>query len=166
MGIRFLYPLFAFFSARRVLVKGWSMYPTLAPGERVLFDALAYRLKRPQRGDVVLARHPTHPSTKLVKRVTALPGDRVTVREDGWEVVEALRQDAPPPPGTGAAPGSSWTLGNDQYFLVGDDPELSTDARHFGPVSRQDILGRAWLVYWPPHAMRRVGPSQPQEITG
>ena len=48
-------------------------------------------------------------------------------------------------------------LGEDEYFLLGDAPDLSTDARHFGTVSARDILARAWLVYWPPRRLRRVG---------
>jgi len=165
LRVPLVYPLAALVFARRVVVVGWSMHPTLAPGERVLFDTLAYRLQRPQRGDVVLARHPAPPPAKLVKRVAAVPGDRVTLGDGGWRVEEASRRHARPL-GAGAAPAQARTLGEDGYFLIGDAPDLSTDARHFGPTPRRDILARAWMVYWPPHAMRRVGPSQPQEITG
>jgi signal peptidase I len=157
-----LYPLIAFFFARRVVVQGWSMYPTLAPGERVLFDALAYRLGRPRRGDVVLAKHPQRPSTKLVKRVAAVPGDRVTVQGDDWRVEEAPSQAGPPSEGAAAAGAQVWTLGEDEYFLLGDAPDLSTDARHFGAVSGRDLQARAWLVYWPPRRLRRVHGTQPR----
>ena len=154
MDIPILHSLLAFLFARRVLVKGWSMYPTLAPGERVLFDALAYRRQEPRRGDVVLARHPSYPSMLLVKRVAAAPGDSVTAK-DAEVVVEEPGSGNAPPPGADAA-AAVWTLGEDEYFLVGDAPDLSTDARHFGPVGRQDILARAWLVYWPPRRFRAV----------
>lgn len=154
--------LFARRFARRVVIRGWSMYPTLAPGERVLFDALAYRLGRPRRGDVVLAKHPTRPSMKLVKRVAAVPGDRVTAQGDDWRVEEASGRGVLPSEGAAAAGAQVWTLGEDEYFLLGDAPDLSTDARHFGAVSGRDIQARAWLVYWPPRRLRRVHGTQPR----
>ncbi len=157
-----LYPLIAFLFARRVVVRGWSMYPTLAPGERVLFDTLAYRVERPRRGDVVLAKHPARPSTKLVKRVVAIPGDRVTTQGDDWRVEEAAGQAIPPSEGAASAGAQVWTLGDDEYFLLGDAPDLSTDARHFGAVSARDIQARAWLVYWPPRRLRKVRGPQPR----
>lgn len=146
----------AFLLARRALVRGWSMYPTLAPGERVLFDRLAYRRRRPQRGDVVLAIHPAQPSIRIVKRVAALPGQRVAVREGGLWVDGQLCGEAVPE----AEDGNEWSLGEDEYFLLGDAPGLSTDARHFGPVRRRQILARAWLVYWPPARLRAVHGGQ------
>lgn len=132
------------------------MYPTLAPGERVLFDTLAYRLERPRPGDVVLARHPTRPSTKLVKRVAAVPGDRVTVEGDDWRVEEASDPDIPSSGSASATAAQVLTLGDDEYFLVGDAPDLSTDARQFGPTKRRDVLGRAWMVYWPLQNVRTI----------
>ena len=155
LRLPFLYPLMAFLLARRVVVQGWSMYPTLAPGERVLFDTLAYRLERPQRGDVVLARHPTRPSTKLLKRVVAVPGDRVTVQGHDCRVEEAPDPNVSSS-GDADAAAQVLTLAEDEYFLVGDAPDLSTDARHFGPTKRRDVQGRAWMVYWPPHRLRVV----------
>jgi signal peptidase I len=156
LRLPFLYPVIAFLRARRVLVNGWSMHPTLAPGERVLFDTLAYRLGRPQRGDVILARHPTRRSMKLVKRVAAVPGDRVRVEGDDWRVEEAPDNDVPSSGGAGAAAAQVLTLGKDEYFLVGDAPDLSTDSRHFGPTKGRDVQGRAWMVYWPPRRMRTI----------
>jgi signal peptidase I len=156
-----VYQLLAFLRARRIVVQGWSMYPTLAPGERVLFDTMAYRVERPRRGDVVLARHPERPSMKLVKRVAAVPGDRVTTQSDDWRVEEGAGQAASLPDGA-AAPGAQVrTLNEDEYFLLGDAPDLSTDARHFGTVSARDILGRAWLVYWPAGRLREVRGPRP-----
>ena len=155
LRLSLIHPLVAFLRARRVVIQGWSMYPTLAPGERVLFDSLVYQLGHPQRRDVVLARHPTRHSFKLVKRVAAVPGDRVKVYGDEWRVEEAASADVPAAEEGGAA-GRVWALGEEEYFLVGDAPDLSTDARHFGPTSRRDILARAWVVYWPPRHMRVV----------
>src|SRR6266542_6302589 len=116
-----LFPLLAFLAGRRVIVSGESMLPTLRPGERVLFDRLAYVIERPRRGDVVLARHPSRPDIRLIKRVAEQEG-----------------------------------LGSDEFWLVGDNPEESTDSRTLGSFMREDILARAWIVYWPPEQFRVI----------
>ncbi len=146
-----VYSVLAFLTARRVVVRGWSMYPALAPGERVLFDRLAYRRAAPRRGDVVLASHPQRPGLRMVKRVAAVPGDAVAVEGgrcwvNGAPFAEPARGEPAPPP--------SRTLGDDEYLLLGDAPEFSTDGRQLGTVGRAAIQARAWLVYWPPQRMR------------
>lgn len=150
-----LYHLAAFLTARRAVVHGPSMRPTLAAGEYVLFDRLAYRMREPGRGDVVLASHPSRPRTRIVKRVAGVPGDEVAVEGDRcwvngvpcWEAME----DASPPDSA-----RRWTLADGEWLLLGDAPEVSTDGRDFGPVSREMIHARAWLVYWPPRRMRTL----------
>jgi signal peptidase I len=127
-----VYQALAFLTARRAVVRGPSMYPTLAPEERVLFDRLAYRREPPRRGDVVLATDPREPRRRIIKRVAGAPGERVT------------------------ADGRTWTLGEGEWLLLGDALDFSTDGRDFGPVGLQSIHARAWFVYWPPGKARRV----------
>lgn len=116
-----LYTALAFVLARRTTVRGASMTPALIPGERLLFDRLAYARGRPRGGDIVLVAHPLRPDLRLVKRLGGVPGDVI----DGH------------------------ALGRDEYWLLGDNESESTDSREFGPVRRRDLLGRAWLRYWP-----------------
>ena len=127
-----VYHALAFLLARRAVVRCPSMYPTLVPGEYVLFDRLAYSRAPPRRGDVVLASHPLRPGTRIIKRIGGAPGDSVT------------------------AGGRAWTLGEGEWLLLGDAPDFSTDGRDFGPVGRESIQARAWFVYWPPGKVRRV----------
>jgi signal peptidase I len=159
-----VYPLVAFLFARRVVIRGWSMYPTLAPGEYVLFDRFAYRRSAPRRGDVVLASHPSRPAIRLVKRLAALPGDRVAIDGGRCWVNEAPYGEAhgvgPAEPRPSAR---TWTLGDDEYLLLGDAPHASTDARDFGPVTRDLLHARARLVYWPPGRVRLVRHSHRTE---
>lgn len=124
-----LYHAVAFATARRVIVRGESMLPALLPGERVLVDTMAYRVGEPSAGDVVLARHPERPDLEMLKRVAGVPGDEV----EGKLVREG------------------------EYWLLGDAPAFSTDSRELGAYRREDIVGRAWLVYWPAGEMRRAG---------
>ena len=109
-----LYQLIAFVTAKRVVVRGRSMLPALEPGERVLFDRLAYVLDEPRVGDIVLARHPARPGVRMIKRVAQGEG-----------------------------------LGRDEYWLLGDNAKESTDSRTLGAFRREEVLGRAWVVYWP-----------------
>ena len=131
-----VYQALAFLTARRAVVRGPSMYPTLVPGEYVLFDRLAYRRGPPRRGDVVLATDPREPRRRIIKRVAGAPGEKVTVG------------------------GRTWTLAEDEWLLLGDAPEQSTDSRDFGPVGRGCIQARAWFVYWPPGKARRLRGSE------
>src|SRR3990172_7594884 len=119
-----VYHLAAFLTGRRVAVRGWSMYPSLAPGERVLFDRLAYVSARPRRGDIVLAVHPGRPHIRMIKRVAAVPGD--TVATDGvrcWVNGEPADR-RPSPAGNGVPEGR--VLGRGEYFLLGDALDSST----------------------------------------
>lgn len=141
-----LYPLLAFMIARRVMVRGWSMYPELRPGDRVLCDRLAYWGGGPRRGEVVLAVHPARPGLRMVKRVGAVPGDAVPLEWAGQSAGTPRGRDGPP--GRLYAPDSP-ALGRDEYWLLGDAPDASTDSRALGPVRRRHILARAWLLYWP-----------------
>ena len=150
-GLRFIRSAASIAASRRVEVVGMSMYPTLAPGEYVLCDRFAYRRREPQRGDVVLARGLAGEGKSVVKRVAAVPGERVEIN-DGALLVNgkparesAFSEECGP-----------WALGEDEWFLVGDAMAVSTDSRSFGPVPRRSIEARAWLVCWPPARWRRV----------
>lgn len=122
-----LYALAAFLLARRVTVRGWSMAPALLPGERLLVDRLAYARDRPRAGDVVLVAHPLRGDLRLVKRLAGVPGQAV---------------------------GGGGVLARGEYWVLGDNTDESTDSREFGPVRRSDLLGRAWLRYWPTERWR------------
>ena len=85
------YRALAFVTAIRVVVDGWSMYPTLAPGEYVLFDRLPYRREAPKRGDVALARGVLADGRAIIKRVVGAPGDTVLV-SNGALTVNGVRR--------------------------------------------------------------------------
>src|SRR6266571_759793 len=78
-----VYATLAFFVARRITVRGRSMAPALLPGERLLFDRLAYVSGRPLSGDIVLVAHPVRPKLRMVKRLAGVPGDAIGGRTLG-----------------------------------------------------------------------------------
>jgi len=108
----------------RVEVAGTSMRPTLEPGDW----ALAVRVRRVRRGDVVVVEHPERPGFDLVKRVVHVPGD---VAPDGRVLM-------------------------DELWIEGDEPEGSTDSRRFGPVPMERVRARVRWVWWPPERVRSL----------
>lgn len=145
--------VWAVFGQRRVVIRGASMLPLLAPGEALLVDRMAYRVGRPARGDVVLARSADSDGPARVKLLVGLPGEVVAVRRDrlwiGGRPLDLGR------PVVGSSPGR-WQLGPDEYFLLSVNLAVGTDSRHDGPVPGAALLGRGWLVYAPADRQRRL----------
>jgi len=129
----------------RVRVENISMQPTLHEGEFILVNKLAYRLGDFERGDIVVFHH--GPTEDYIKRVIGLPGDVVEVR-DGHVFINNQMLDeiyiAAPPRYTG-----SWTVPEDQLFVLGDNRNQSSDSHQWGYVPVSTVVGRALVVYWP-----------------
>ena len=147
--LRLLSRAVVFATSARVVVTGWSMYPTLVAGEYVLFNRLAYVRRSPIRGDVVLVRGLLEGKKAVIKRVVGIPGDTVQLNQGAVSVNGVLLEQASPPGATDAEERGLWALEQDQWFLLGDAMDMSTDSRSYGPILGKAIKARAWLVYWP-----------------
>jgi signal peptidase I len=136
------------FLAQATRVYGSSMEPNLHTDQRLVVEKLSYRLHEPQRGDVVVLRMPERGPELLIKRVVALPGETIEVRE-GDVLVNgvALREPYLSRPTNGTFGPTMVPEG--QLFVMGDNRGASNDSRVFGPVDRTRIIGRAWISYWP-----------------
>jgi signal peptidase I len=114
---------------RRYVVEGRSMLLAYAPGDRLVVEGLSYRLRPPRIGEVVVVRWPNAPVRPAgspevdLKRVAARPGAEVTVK------------------------GAPDFLGHDEWYVLGDNLDESTDSRELGPVRSKDIVGRVWFRY-------------------
>lgn len=131
----------------RYEVEGQSMQPSFYDGDRLIASSIPYLLDDPQRGDVIILDRPAA-SEDLLKRIIGLPGETVTIR-DGRVFVNDVPLDEPyinAPP----AYHNTWTLGPDEYFVLGDNRNRSNDSHAFGPVTRAEIVARVLAVYWPP----------------
>ncbi len=106
---------------QRFVVEGPSMLPALLPGDRLCLNPLTYRFREPRAGDIVVVRR--HDFRQDVKRVAGVPGDEVE------------------------APTGRRLLGADEWWLLGDNADASTDSRELGPVRRADIFGPVWFRY-------------------
>lgn len=135
------------FLAQATIVYGQSMEPNLHPNQRLIVDKLSYRLRPPQRNDIVVVDLPDM-EEMLVKRIVALPGEKVEVHR-GVVYVNGDAIPEPYPHDLTAYDMAPLTLGPLAYFVMGDNRGNSNDSRSFGPVTRDEIVGRVWLRYWP-----------------
>lgn len=146
------------FVAQPYQVEQESMETTVLPGEYILVDKLTPRFDGYKRGDIVVFHPPSGFSTgpegdkPFIKRIIGLPGDTIDVR-DGHVIVNGMQLNEPyvfDGQPTEARPGTAhWAVPLDSYFVMGDHRQASTDSRDFGPVAASQIIGRAWLRYWP-----------------
>lgn len=144
------------FVAQPYQVQQNSMEQTLEPGQYVLVDKLTPRWDTYGRGDVVVFNPPatwTEDRTPFIKRVIGLPGDTIEIRDDGIVYVNGDPLDEPyvfsANGGTNASDQVRWTLAEEQLFVLGDHRDKSADSRVFGPIAGSDVIGRAFLRYWP-----------------
>lgn len=140
-------------------VKGDSMLPTLEDGDQLFIDKLSYRIGKPGRFDVVVFSYQYRPNTYYIKRIIALPGETVRISGEGVIYVneKALVEhygNAPIQDGGLAA--NPVTLGDDEYFVLGDNRNFSVDSREpdVGNIKESDIVGRGWWCVLP---LKRFG---------
>ena len=133
-----------------VKVEGTSMMPGLADQERIFINKYAYRLGSIERGDVVVFRYPGDPSKNYIKRIVGVPGDRIEIVR-GEVMVNGNRLQEPYVPAQfrDERSMSEMTVPEDDYFVLGDHRNLSSDSRDFGVVEREAIFGKAVFAYWP-----------------
>ena len=145
------------------VVEGQSMATTLETGDRVFVNKLSYRLHDPNRGDVVVLHQITGTSERdLIKRVVGLPGETiemtgcvVRITEQGSDAPQILDEPyldkADRAPGTCGPDVTSQVVPDDHVFVMGDNRGGSQDSRALGPISEDDLVGRAFIVFWPRH---------------
>lgn len=141
------------FLFRPFTVKGQSMEPTFYTGEYLIIDELSYRLREPQRGEVVVFRAPVQETDFYLKRIIGLPGEKVKIQDNKIVIINEehpqgivldetyLTEDT-----NGMV---SEELAANEYFVVGDNRDASFDSRRFGAIPKGSIVGRAWFRGFP-----------------
>jgi len=133
-----------------VKVEGTSMSPLLSDQERIFINKFVYRFEPIERGDVVVFWYPLERSKSFIKRVVALPGEIVEIRQ-GRVFVDGKRLNEPyvPPRFADASNYGPTRVPDDAYFVMGDHRASSNDSRVFGPVPSRYVYGKAVFAYWP-----------------
>ena len=156
LGVLCLTWLVITFIGQRTEVDGSSMEPMLSNGDNLIVDKISYRFRDPQRYDIIVFPFKYQENTYYIKRIIGLPGETVQIDEqgniyiDGEVLPENYGREIIRPDTVGIAT-NPIVLGEDEYFVMGDNRNNSTDSRTeiVGNIKREDIIGRAWVRIWP-----------------
>ena len=133
-----------------VRVEGTSMLPRLEDRDRIFINKFVYHISAIDRGDVVVFHYPRDPEKSYIKRVIALPGDRLRIdRGQVWVNGERQTESYVPEMYRDNRSMAELVVPEGFYFMMGDHRSISSDSREFGPVERSLIYGKAVFVYWP-----------------
>jgi len=141
--------------AQPFIVEGASMVPNFHDGEYLIIDEISYAVTPPKRGEVIVFRYPLNPSEYFIKRIIGLPGETTSIKNglisikqpDSGETLVLGEPYIPDNIFTG--PDEIIELGADQYFVMGDNREASSDSRVWGPLPKGNITGRVFVRLWP-----------------
>ncbi|MCJ7660915.1 MAG: signal peptidase I [Anaerolineales bacterium] len=136
----------------RVRVDSISMEPTLFKDNYVLVNKLGHKIGSPDRGDIVVFRYPPNPDEQYIKRVVGLPGDRIHISGGKVFVNDEILSE--PYISVQTKSGGDWVIPEDSLFVLGDNRNNSRDSRFWGVVPFENLVGKAFAVYWPPESWR------------
>lgn len=138
-------------------VQGASMEPNFYNSDYLLIDKLSFYFRLPHRGDIVVFHNPRNRGEYFIKRVIGLPGEKVIIKvgdvyigtvDDDHRLAESYLSNNLETSGN-----IDVDLGNNEYYLLGDNRPASLDSRSFGPVAKTELVGRVWIRGWPPERL-------------
>jgi len=156
-------------------VNGNSMLPNFHDHEYVLTDKLTYKFREPQRGEIVIFKAPPRPRDEYIKRLIGLPGEKIKIQNnkviiynekhpEGFVLNEYYLGKGVVTKGKTAIPPNTIVSIPEGYYLVfGDNREDSSDSRHWGPVKKEMLVGRAIVRIWPPTALSIIKHAEYKE---
>ncbi len=139
-----------------------SMKPTFMENDKIFVDKLSYRFHEPTRGDIIVFKYPLDRKKDFVKRLVGLPGDSVEIRK-GVILVNGKPMTDPPFGSHTYYNVEDWEFGKsglvvrvpaDHYFALGDNSAHSADSRQWGFVPKKDLIGKAFMIWWPPKRVK------------
>jgi signal peptidase I len=143
------------FIAQPFQVQGASMEPNFYTKQYLIVDEISYRFRVPERGEVIVFHNPRNESEFYIKRIIGLPGETIEIKNSQ---VTIINKDNPKglvldesylPAGTEMPGDGTFTTGEDEYFVMGDNRLQSFDSRSWGPVKKSEIVGVVRLRIWP-----------------
>ncbi len=146
---------------QRTKVIGSSMEPMLKDGDNLIVDKISYRFEDPTRFDIIVFPFRYAERTYYIKRIIGLPGETIYIDEngniyiDGEILEESYGKETIADPGRASEP---ITLGEDEYFVMGDNRNNSSDSRDpaVGNIHRDEFIGKAWMRIWPVNKMGMI----------
>lgn len=138
---------------QKFVVNGSSMNSTFQDGQHLLVNKAVYKFREPQRGEIVVFHSPNYEKVEYIKRIIGLPGESVEIKEGVVYIhqkngsILALDEPYVAEPVKQSFQGD--IIPENEYFVLGDNRNNSSDSRNGWTVSRQKIIGKAWLSIWP-----------------
>ena len=151
-----------YFLFQPFFVKGQSMEPNYETGDYLIVDELSYRLRSPERGEVIVFKYPNDTTQRYIKRIIGLPGETVEIKDDQVTIyktdstTEVLNESNYLSSSVPTAGDLKITLEQDEFFVLGDNRPVSSDSRRWGVVPRKDIIGRVYLRAWPINTAEKI----------
>ncbi|SHH26916.1 signal peptidase I [Anaerosphaera aminiphila DSM 21120] len=161
VGAVILYFIITGFILNTTVVIGESMQPTLQQNNRLISLKFPLYYSNPEQGDIIILDSPEEENKEYIKRVVGVPGDTIEIKDGSVYVngqiysEDYIEENTP----TLIYNENSWTLGADEYFVMGDNrlPGKSLDSRYFGPINKDTIRGIANFRYWPISEFGSIG---------
>jgi len=145
-----------YFLIQPFYVKGASMEPNFHDYEYLIIDEISFRFREPQRGEIIVFHSPYKWSDYYIKRIIGLPKERIVIKDGDVYIYnekfkEGIKLDESNylPAGVKTAGSIDLSLGENEYFVMGDNRNSSLDSRSFGAINRSQIIGRTWIRGWP-----------------
>ncbi len=146
-----------YFLIQPFFVKGASMEPNFEDGQYLIVDEISYRFGAPQRGDVLVFKYPLDKSQRFIKRIIGLPGEKVDIIAGKITITTSIGDKRllneiyiTTPLSEMLLENNSLSLGENEYFVMGDNRSHSFDSRSWGVLNKEDIVGRVIFRAWPP----------------
>lgn len=147
-----------YFVIQPFIVRGASMEPNFYNGEYLIINEISYRFNKPERNDVVVFKFPQDPSQYYIKRIVGLPGELVKIENGVVKVLrdsqEIIIEEQYLALNTYTSGNTEINLNNDEYFVLGDHREASSDSRRWGTLDEKFIVGKVLLRAWPLEKMK------------
>ena len=142
------------YAVQTVHVLGSSMYPTLHDNDLLVASKISYKLHQPQRGDIIVFKPPDEASRDFIKRIIALPGERIRIVSGVVYINDQVLKEPYLPEkwtynNNWPASGQDQIMPPNMFFVMGDNRNHSSDSRTFGPITLDSILGKAEVRIWP-----------------
>ncbi len=150
-----------YFVFQPFIVKGLSMEPNFHDGDYLIIDEFTYHFRAPVRGEAVVFKYPQDPSQRFIKRIIGLPQEKIELKAGKVVITDKFGEsqvldESGYLSGLGWPEGKEFLLGENEYFVLGDNRAHSFDSRKWGPLKEKDIIGRVIIRAWPPAVMAMI----------
>ena len=149
-----------YFIFQPFIVKGESMVPNFQQGDYLIVDEVSYKIHQPERGDVVVLKYPLDTRQRFIKRIIGLPGETIDIQagiiriaKDGNNIILDEKKYLPNITTTGSI---HVVLGENTYYVLGDNRQFSSDSRIWGVLPKEDIVGKVFVSLYPVNSISYI----------